>query len=84
MGKAAIVYSVLGAEGSSWLFVDPHSNDKMDFERLEPTWYAALGRIIVERRPVQDADLVARALQPPVLINCWHIMIRLDPGPRVL
>ena len=58
VGKAAIVYSMLGAERSSWLFVDPHSNSKMDLQRLEPTWYTPFGRMLVERRPAQDADEV--------------------------
>ncbi len=47
LGKAAIVRSILEAEGNSKLFVD-QSNvyNKMDFNKIEDTWFVKLMRVL--------------------------------------
>ena len=48
-GKLAIVRSILDAEQNSLLFFDDRNRDtKLDFNRLEETWYSNFLRMLVE------------------------------------
>jgi len=58
-GKLAIVRSILDAERDSLLFVDKSNiYNKIDFTRLEDTWYASLMKLITENS--SKAGLVKR------------------------
>jgi hypothetical protein len=47
MGKAAIVSAVLQAEKASTLFIDPSNiYNKMDFGKIESTWFVKLMRVL--------------------------------------
>jgi hypothetical protein len=57
LGKAAIVRSILGAERNSNLFVD-QSNiyNKLDFSRVEDTWFVKLMRVLGPDVPLKHVE----------------------------
>jgi hypothetical protein len=58
-GKLAIARCILAAEANSSLFVDHRtSRHKIDFERVEPTWFNAFFHLVHEN--CQESELNAR------------------------
>ena len=57
LGKATIIYSILKAEQSSRLFVDPFSAPKsLDLRALGDTWYIEFARILMDGRSIDEVE----------------------------
>lgn len=47
-GKLGIVKTILEAEGASLLYFDETNRNKMDFAKIENTWYGAFQKLLME------------------------------------
>ncbi len=55
-GKLAIVRSILQAEKGSLLYINPTSNKRFDYSRLESTWYARFFKLLVNNCLAEDLE----------------------------
>jgi len=59
IGKAAIVRAILEAEKSSKLYVDQsNANTKMDYSRIDETWYMKLMRLLGRANSLANVDFI--------------------------